>query len=168
MKKLYLAGPYGFSEIGSHGIQKLKEFLTQFYIIIDPFKDSSNAILSDQITAIHHKLFDPEENHNFPTSQKQLDKLNMEIATQNEELLHQSDFILAILDGADIDSGTAAEIGMGYSHGKKIYGYRGDFRWSGDNLGTKINLQVEYCIRKSGGCIFYSFEELERFFRKNP
>ena len=91
----------------------------------------------------------------------------MKIAKKNEDLLLQSDYILAILDGSDIDSGTAAEIGIGYAHGKKIYGYRGDFRWSGDNLGTKINLQVEYCIRESGGSIFYSIEELEQYFLKN-
>ncbi|MHA1673311.1 MAG: nucleoside 2-deoxyribosyltransferase [Promethearchaeota archaeon] len=167
MKKLYLAGPYGFSEIGKRGIQKLKDFLSQSYIVLDPFEDSSNAILSSQIIAINQNLLQSQENSSFVHSQKQLDKLNMKIGKRNEVLLIQSDLILAILDGSDIDSGTAAEIGMGYVHHKKIYGYRGDFRWSGDNLGTKINLQVEYCIRESGGCIFYSFEELEQYFMKN-
>ena len=167
MKKLYLAGPYGFSEIGRQGIQKLKDYLCQSYVVLDPFQDSANVVLADQITAIHQKLLQSQENICFAASQKQLDTLNMQIAKNNEDLLHQSDCILAILDGADIDSGTATEIGIGFAQGKKIYGYRGDFRWCGDNLGTRINLQVEYCIRESGGTIFYSLEELERFIKNN-
>ena len=61
--------------------------------------------------------------------------------------------MVAVLDGADVDSGTAAEIGYAFARGKLIVGYRGDFRLSADNEGGTVNLQVEYFIRESGGTI---------------
>jgi nucleoside 2-deoxyribosyltransferase len=61
--------------------------------------------------------------------------------------------VFAILDGVDVDSGTAAEIGYAFAKGKPILGYRGDFRLSADNEGSIVNLQVEYFIRQSGGDI---------------
>lgn len=36
--------------------------------------------------------------------------------------------MLAILDGQDVDSGTAAEIGYAFARRKPIVGYRGDLR----------------------------------------
>jgi len=69
--------------------------------------------------------------------------------------------MLAVLDGTDVDSGTAAEIGYAAALNKKICGYRGDFRKSGDNEGSVINLQVEYFILSSGGQIVSDLVMLE-------
>jgi nucleoside 2-deoxyribosyltransferase len=66
----------------------------------------------------------------------------------------------AVLDGVDVDSGTAAEIGYAYARGKPILGYRGDFRLSADNEGSTVNLQVEYFIRQSGGDIIAALADL--------
>ena len=66
-----------------------------------------------------------------------------------------------MLDGVDVDSGTAAEIGYAFARGKLIVGYRGDFRLSADNEGGTVNLQVEYFIRESGGTIVTRYEDLE-------
>ncbi len=68
--------------------------------------------------------------------------------------------MIAVLDGVDVDSGTAAEIGYAFGIGKLIVGYRGDFRLSADNEGSTVNLQVEYFIRKSGGSIVTRLEDL--------
>jgi nucleoside 2-deoxyribosyltransferase len=38
-------------------------------------------------------------------------KLNPLIGRMNQTLIDESDFIFAVLDGTDVDSGTAAEIG---------------------------------------------------------
>ena len=64
--------------------------------------------------------------------------------------------VLANLDGQDVDSGTAAEIGYAFAKGKPIIGYRGDLRLSSDNVGLTVNLQVEFFIRESGGEIVTS------------
>ena len=68
--------------------------------------------------------------------------------------------IFAVLDGADVDSGTAAEIGYGFAKHKPVLGYRGDFRLSADNEGGIVNLQVEYFIRASGGDIIGQISDL--------
>ena len=67
---------------------------------------------------------------------------------------------MAVLDGVDVDSGTAAEIGYAFARGKLIVGYRGDFRLSADNEGSVVNLQVEYFIRESGGTIVERYQDL--------
>jgi nucleoside 2-deoxyribosyltransferase len=73
--------------------------------------------------------------------------------------------VVAVLDGVDVDSGTAAEIGYAFARGKLIVGYRGDFRLSADNEGSIVNLQVEYFIRESGGTIVERYEDLESALR---
>ncbi len=44
------------------------------------------------------------------------------------ELLKKCDFVVAILNGTDVDSGTAWEIGYAYAQGKKIFGILEDTR----------------------------------------
>jgi len=80
-------------------------------------------------------------------------KLNIRVASANEEAIRNCDIVLAVLDGADVDSGTASEVGFAYALGKTILGYRGDFRRTGENEGCIVNLQVEYWIKNSGGCL---------------
>jgi nucleoside 2-deoxyribosyltransferase len=170
MKRLYLAGPAGFSELASIGLQKLKEILSPFYDIIDPFLESQ-ALGSEIITlqsSLIEKKSDKLENNRYAKVVARLQEVNFKIGENNAKFIQQADLVCAILDGADVDSGTAAEIGYAYGLGKRIYGYRGDFRISSDNLGSKINLQVEYFIHASGGQIFYSMAELRDHFTAAP
>ena len=55
------------------------------------------------------------------------------------------------LDGTDVDSGTAAEIGYAAALHKPVVGLRLDLRVTGDNEATIVNLQIEWFIRESGG-----------------
>ncbi len=87
-------------------------------------------------------------------------QLNKEIGANNRAAIERCDVLFAILDGVDVDSGTASEVGYAFAKGKIILGYRGDFRLSADNEGSLVNLQVEYFIRESGGTIITSFDEL--------
>lgn len=50
-----------------------------------------------------------------------------------------SDAVVAILDGPDVDAGTCVEIGYAYAHKKPIIGVRTDFRASEDK---GVNLMV--------------------------
>ena len=86
--------------------------------------------------------------------------LNSEICYNNIAAIQKSYGIFAVLDGVDIDSGTASEIGFAFALGKPILGYRGDFRLSSDNEGGIVNLQVEGFIYKSGGVIITGIAEL--------
>jgi nucleoside 2-deoxyribosyltransferase len=74
--------------------------------------------------------------------------------------------MFVVLDGTDVDSGSAAEVGYAFAKGKPILGYRGDFRLSADNEGSTVNLQVEYFIRQSGGDIIAQIADLEDALKK--
>jgi nucleoside 2-deoxyribosyltransferase len=50
-----------------------------------------------------------------------------------------ADAVIAVLDGPDVDSGTAFEVGYAYARGKIIIGVRTDFRKSQDQ-GTNLML----------------------------
>ncbi|MCC6944247.1 MAG: nucleoside 2-deoxyribosyltransferase, partial [Thermomicrobiales bacterium] len=68
--------------------------------------------------------------------------------------------MVAILDGVDVDSGTAAEIGYAFARGKHIEGLRTDWRLTGDNEGSLVNLQVQYFIEASGGSVHTNRQSL--------
>ena len=86
----------------------------------------------------------------------------MEIGGNNRTAIDCCDMVLAVLDGVDVDSGTAAEIGYAFARDKPILGYRGDLRLSADNEGSVVNLQVEYFIRQSGGDIITTIDSLSK------
>jgi len=59
------------------------------------------------------------------------------------EGVRQADVVVAVLDGADVDSGTAFEVGLAYERGIPVVGVRTDYR-QGQDRG--VNLAV------SGAC----------------
>ncbi|HZN15328.1 MAG TPA: nucleoside 2-deoxyribosyltransferase [Acidimicrobiales bacterium] len=79
--------------------------------------------------------------------------IDFEMGKRNAELIETADAVFAILDGTDVDSGTASEVGFAAGIGHRAVGLRTDFRYSCDNLGTTVNLQVEYFIRRHGGTV---------------
>jgi len=110
------------------------------------------------------RMTDPQQfditTQNIQKRKQILHEVNMEIAAQNAEAIRECQIVIAVLDGTDVDSGTASEIGFAYALGKRIYGYRGDIRRSGDNDGSVVNLQVQYWIENSGGCIVACLDAL--------
>lgn len=159
--KIYLAGPLGFSEAGRvFQVVIVKTLEALGHTVLDPFA-LTDAKKIARVTAM-------------PFGAKRRDawtKLNVEIGGRNRRAIDKSDILFAVLDGVDVDSGTAAEIGYAFARGKPVLGYRGDFRLSADNEGSTVNLQVEYFIRQSGGEIIARMEELpvalEKIVRKH-
>ena len=149
--RVYLAGPLGFSEAGM------------------AFHKKS---IVGALTALNHEILDPwqltpaskiEPILQMPYGEPKRAAwaaLNPEIGRNNAKAIESCDVVFAVLDGTDVDSGTASEIGYAFALGKRILGYRGDFRLSADNEGSMVNLQVEYFIRTSGGEIFKTIAEL--------
>ena len=83
-----------------------------------------------------------------------------EIGARNTALVDKADAVLAILDGTDVDSGVACEIGYAMAKGKPIVGLRTDRRRSGDSLGIHINLQVLFAVlRHESGDYAHSLEQ---------
>jgi nucleoside 2-deoxyribosyltransferase len=95
-----------------------------------------------------------------------LRRANAVAARDNQRAIDRADALVAVLDGADVDSGTAAEIGYAFARSKRIVGYRGDSRRAGENEGAVVNLQVEYFIRASGGTIVTRVSDLPRALRR--
>ena len=153
MPKIYVAGPYGFSEAGRdfHYRVLIPELTRLGYAVLDPWKLTEQSKI-DKVVQMPYG-----ENR-----RSAWEKLNPEIAQNNQHALDECDGVLAVLDGADVDSGTAAEIGYAYRAGKPIMGYRGDFRLASDNEGAIVNLQVEHFIRASGGTIVKTVQELSQ------
>jgi nucleoside 2-deoxyribosyltransferase len=89
-----------------------------------------------------------------------LRKINQRLGSSNAQMIEDADGLLAVLDGTDVDSGTAAEVGFAAAKGKPIVGLRLDMRQTGDNEGAMINLQVEHFISgNQGGRVVRSVEE---------
>ncbi len=56
------------------------------------------------------------------------------------DAIDRSEAVIAVLDGADADSGTAWECGYAYAHGKPIVALRTDFR-GGEDQGMNLMLR---------------------------
>jgi nucleoside 2-deoxyribosyltransferase len=93
-----------------------------------------------------------------PDRDLSLRELDYRTGAANAELIDGADGVLALLDGPDVDSGTAAEIGYAAKGGRIVVGLRTDTRRTGDNEGVTVNLQVEYFIRLSGGSVHTRLE----------
>src|SRR5262245_37109177 len=155
--RIYMAGPLGFSEAGRH-----------FHVsILVPFVRGLGYEVVDPWTLTDPNLIDATRA--MPPGQERREaweRLNQGIARNNCSAIDGADGLVAVLDGPDVDSGTAAEIGYAFARGKLIVGYRGDDRLSADNEGSIVNLQVEYFIRQSGGTIVSRYQDLAPSLRR--
>jgi nucleoside 2-deoxyribosyltransferase len=88
-----------------------------------------------------------------------LRNVNRRLGVANAANIRRANAMLAVLDGVDVDSGTAAEIGYAAALGTPIAGLRLDTRPAGDNEGAVVNLQVEHFILASDGRIVRSLPE---------
>ena len=66
-----------------------------------------------------------------------------EVFQANRMALDNCDLLVAILDGPQVDDGTAWEIGYFYAKGRKVLGIRTDFRRAGESEQSRVNLMVE-------------------------
>jgi nucleoside 2-deoxyribosyltransferase len=140
-RRIYVASPLGFTEAG------------RMY---------NDAVLLPAVRSAGFEPLDPwdveaEILHVFglgrddPERKLRLAETNRAVGKRNAELIRSADGLLAILDGDDVDSGTAAEIGYACALARPVVGLRADLRNSGDNEATLVNLQVEWFILESGG-----------------
>ncbi len=81
------------------------------------------------------------------------------VGRRNAEAIRDCDLLVACLDGQEVDSGTAAEVGFAAALGVRCHGLRTDLRRAGEE-GAIVNLQVQAFIEMSGGRIAASLEEL--------
>jgi nucleoside 2-deoxyribosyltransferase len=152
---VYVASPLGFSEIGRHYLAHvlIPELQRLGYRVLDPWADDVH---------LDAQLADAELQSNEAARESAFAQVDRELGRRNARLIEESDVLMALLDGSDIDSGVAAEVGYAYALGRPIVGWRSDGRCAGENAGTRVNLQVAYFILESGGEITASLGEAWR------
>ncbi|MCA1668839.1 MAG: nucleoside 2-deoxyribosyltransferase [Thermomicrobia bacterium] len=153
--KVYLASPLGFAASTKPYMDELECALAGTGIaVINPWK-------SDFGTAFQRANAIAD----FAARVTALGQVNTAVARKNEQSIRAADAVLAVLDGVDVDSGTASEMGFAFALGKRVHGLRTDTRLIGDNAGSVINLQVQYWIEASGGRLVRTLEEAVALFR---
>lgn len=152
--KVYLASPLGFAASTQPYMEKLETALAATGIaVINPWKSDFGPAF-----ARANAIADEAERV------AALGRVNTAVARKNEQSIRASDAVLAVLDGVDVDSGTASEMGFAFALGKRVHGLRTDSRLIGDNAGSVINLQVQYWIEASGGTLVRTLEEAVTLF----
>jgi nucleoside 2-deoxyribosyltransferase len=149
-RTIYLASPLGFADATLGFMRELETALAALAVVHNPWTAGDFGAAFAAVAA----LTDRREHA------RRLHDLDMRIAAGNEAAIRRCDFVVAVLDGVDVDSGTASEIGFAYGLGKRSYGLRTDSRLAGDNPGALVNLQVQYWIEASGGHIVTTVGDL--------
>jgi nucleoside 2-deoxyribosyltransferase len=139
--RIYVASPLGFTDAGRayNDAVVLPAVRNAGFEPLDPW---------DVDTEILH-VFGLDRDH--PDRKLRLGDTNRAVGRRNAELIRSAAGMLAVLDGDDVDSGTAAEVGYACALACPVVGMRSDLRNSGDNEATLVNLQVEWFVLESGG-----------------
>jgi nucleoside 2-deoxyribosyltransferase len=146
--RCYVASPLGFTEAGRDYYNRVYlPALAEVVEVVDPWSFTTPA-----------ELEAAARDDAWPA-------LNARIGARNAEAIRSSTLLAAHLDGQEVDSGTAAEVGFGAALGLRCFGLRGDWREAGEK-GAAVNLQVESFIALSGGRIVGDLAELVETLRE--
>jgi nucleoside 2-deoxyribosyltransferase len=140
--RAYIASPLGFTEAGLHYYREV--YLPALSLVVEPI-DPWSFTSALEVTAAQ--------------ARGQLRELWLAIGQRNSAAIRSADLLVALLDGQEVDSGTAAEVGYGAGLAKPCFGLRTDLRENGE-AGVEVNLQVVSFILDSGGQIAGSLAEL--------
>ncbi|MEW6474690.1 MAG: nucleoside 2-deoxyribosyltransferase [Actinomycetota bacterium] len=148
MTAVYVASPLGFSEPGRHYLTAVLQprLNAAGWSVLDPWDDPTGVVA---------------ETLSLPAGAARLDalvRMSRTIGERNRGLLATADAVLAVLDGPDVDSGTAAEVGWAAAHKTPVIGWRSDFRLA-DHEAAPVNLQVEDFVLASGGRMVATLDE---------
>ena len=137
--RCYVASPLGFTAAGRHWYgEVLLPALAPLVEVVDPWSLAS----AEEIAA-------GAGSRSFWLS----------LGARNEEAIRSCSLLVAVLDGQELDSGTAAEVGFAAALGLRCFGLRTDLRQHGEE-GVTVNLQVEHFIVASGGDVVSSVDAL--------
>ncbi|NJD52628.1 MAG: nucleoside 2-deoxyribosyltransferase [Candidatus Methanoperedens sp.] len=100
-----------------------------------------NRKLRDELISAGFNVFLPQEDSNNVKGMLDRQKI---IFNKNLKGIENSDIIVAVIDGADVDSGTAWEIGFAFAKAKPVLGLRTDFRTLG--IEGTVNLMIEQSV----------------------
>jgi len=114
----------------------------RIYLAAPLFSDAERHYNESISTLLRNHYFDvylPQEAGDDSASRK--NQVQKQLFRGNKKALEESDILVAVIDGADADSGTAWEMGYAYARGKPVIAIRTDFRRAGDH--ERVNLMLE-------------------------
>ncbi|MBO4302243.1 nucleoside 2-deoxyribosyltransferase [Methanosarcinaceae archaeon] len=120
---------------------------------------SFNLFLKKELENAGFSVFLPQEDAEDTTDERNEGGLSS-IFSRCSEGVASSDLIVAVLDGADVDSGTAWEIGYAYALQKPVIGLRTDFRICGAK--EDVNLMILKSLSGYAGSVSGLIEEVCR------
>jgi nucleoside 2-deoxyribosyltransferase len=142
LPRCYVASALGFTDAGAHyHAEVYLPALRQMVTPVDPWALTTAQEVAEARAA--------GREHEFA----------LEIGKRNEEAIRSCTLLAAHLDGQEVDSGTAAEVGFAAALGVRCFGLRTDMRQSGEP-GVSVNLQVEHFVVASGGRMCSSLDAL--------
>lgn len=122
-----------------------KEGKTKGYLANGLFSLSDrllNELLAKEIRkAVDVDLYVPQENMTINNKNRYAD--SKQIYKDDYNYLKEVDFLVCVIDGADIDSGTSAEIGIISTMNKKVYALYTDTRQLGTSNTKKISALMQ-------------------------
>jgi uncharacterized protein (DUF952 family) len=147
---IYVASPLGFTDPGRQYLSDVlhPSLASAGFSVLDPWEDTDGIVA--RTTTIPPS--DPEYLASLAT-------MNTALGAKNAGSIAQCSAVLALLDGSDVDSGTASEVGYAVGLGVPVVGLRTDLRPAGDNAAATVNLQVQYFIEASGGTICRTIDD---------
>lgn len=114
----------------------------QIYLAAPLFSEAEQAFnrrLRDSLTGAFYDVYLPQEVGDAGTARAC--SAQQEIFRRHVKALGEVDAVVAVVDGADADSGTAWEMGYAYARGIPVIALRTDFRRAGHN--EHVNLMLE-------------------------
>jgi hypothetical protein len=142
LPRCYVASALGFTEAGAHYYEHVYlPALRPVVTPVDPWSLTTAQEVAEARAAQCERDF------------------ALEIGRRNAEAIRSCTLLAAHLDGQELDSGTAAEVGFGAAVGLRCFGVRTDLRENGEP-GVTVNLQLEHFIVASGGSLCASLDEL--------
>jgi nucleoside 2-deoxyribosyltransferase len=140
--RCYVASALGFTEAGAHYYEHVYlPALSKVVEPVDPWSLTTSQEMAEARAGRREYQF------------------ALEIGRRNAEAIRSCTLLAAHLDGQEVDSGTAAELGFAAALGVRCFAVRTDLRQSGEP-GVSVNLQVEHFLVESGGALCGSLEEL--------
>lgn len=109
---------------------------------------SYNATLADLLEKNLFDVYLPQEGGD--DSDTRSDSAQHQLFRKNLKALEESDIVVAIIEGADADSGTAWEMGYAFAQGKSVIALRTDFRRVGHHEHVNLMLEQSATIVTSG------------------
>ena len=88
--------------------------------------------------------------------------LPAQIFQANVRALREADIMVAILDGPQVDDGTAWEIGYFFSAHKRVFGLRTDGRRAGETDSSRVNLMIECSCHSISSSLEELLDQMQR------